>query len=97
MRHFKDILEGSAKKLWPGYVNAAGKLRQRKVVSNSSNKVHQTWPKPSQALYAGDFEDGDIFHSDICVDHVGKEPYTIFRLAGSRRLDSRRHGPYDMT
>ena len=48
------ILQGSAKRLRPGCVNAAGKLRQAQaeVVSNNRNKIHQTWPKPfSQALW----------------------------------------------
>ena len=31
----RDIIQGSAKRLWPGYVNAAGKLRQKE--QNSSN------------------------------------------------------------
>ena len=40
----------SAKRLRPGCVNAAGKLRL--PLNNSTNKIHQTWPKPfSRALY----------------------------------------------
>ena len=46
-------VQGSAKSWAPGCVNAAGKARrQAEVVSNSSNKIHQTWEPPfSRALY----------------------------------------------
>ena len=38
-------VQGSAKKLWSGFVNAAGKSRQKYIVSKTRNKIHQTWPK----------------------------------------------------
>ena len=41
-----------AKRLWPGFMNAASKQVQTEVVIKSRNKIHQTWPKPfSRVLY----------------------------------------------
>ena len=39
-------IQGSAKRLSPGWVNAAGIARQADVVSSSRNKIHQTWGPP---------------------------------------------------
>ena len=36
-------VQGPAKRLWIGCVNAAAKLGQKYVVSNRRDKIHQTW------------------------------------------------------
>ena len=42
--HPRLYVQGSAKRWSPGCVNAAGKARrQAEVVSNSGNKIHQTY------------------------------------------------------